>query len=126
MDSNTHMLQSNINFADNHLDVLTFISPTALQIGSDPYWQALQTVNYVNWFTKSMGRFYIDSNANLAYSLRINYDFLDREPYMAIKEIEIAIDYYTDLFIPFLDVCLGKKTFKDTKQFIDEMWGDMK
>ena len=126
MDSNSHELQSSMDFQENWLNVLTFISPTALKIGSDAYWQALLIVNYVNWYTKSAGRFYIDSYGDLAYSLRINYDFLDKEPHMAIKEIEAAIDYYADLFIPFLDVCLGTKSFNDTKIFIDDMWGEMK
>lgn len=125
MDCKTHELQSSMDFQEKWLDILTFISPTVLKIGSDAYWQAMQTVNLVNWYTKAAGRFYIDTNGDLAYSLRINYDFLEKEPYMAIKEIEAAIDYYADLFVPFLDVCLGKKTYIDVKKFIDEMWGDI-
>jgi len=122
MASQTHNLQANLDFQENWVDVLCFISPTELTVGSESYWQALQTVNYVNWYTKATGRFYIDTYGDLAYSLRINYDFLEKEPHMAIKEIETAIDYYSDLFVPFLDVCLGMKAFDDAKTFIDDMW----
>ncbi len=44
-------------------------------------------------------------------------------PYECAKEIECAIDYYADLFVPLLNVCQGKTSFNDTKQFIDNMWG---
>ena len=96
-----------------------------MEIESDEYNEALKTVNYINWNIKSNGRFYVDTYGDLAYSLRIKYDFLGAEPHMAINEIEVAIDYYSDLFIPLLDVCLGKKIFNDAKVFIDEMWGDI-
>ena len=123
MDSNTHELQTNIKFLDEWFDVLAFISPSVLKVGSGCYWEAIQTVNHVNWYTKGAGRFYVDAYGDLAYSLRINYDFLEKEPNLVIKNINETIDFYSDLFIPFLDVCLGKKTFNEAKQFIDSMWG---
>lgn len=124
MDSNTHELQTSMEFQDTWVDILTFIYPTAFKIEDGKYYEVLKTVNYVNWYTKANGRFYVDTYADLAYSLRIKYDFLEAEPHMAINEIETAIDYYADLFVPLLDVCLGKKSFNDAKTFIDEMWGD--
>ena len=123
MECKTHELQTSMEFQDAWVDILTFISPTTLKIESDEYYEVLKTVNYVNCYTKANGRFYVDTYGDLAYSLRIKYDFLDAEPHMAISEIEATIDYYADLFIPLLDVCLGKKSFNDAKVFIDEMWG---
>jgi hypothetical protein len=111
-----------MEFQDDWVDILTSISPTTLKIESDEYYEVLKTVNYVNWYTKANGRFYVDTYGDLVYSLRIKYDFLDTEPRMVISEIETTIDYYADLFILLLDVCLGKKSFNDAKVFIDEMW----
>lgn len=125
MDSKTHELQMSMDFQDTWVDILTFISPTALKVGSDEYHEVLRTVNYVNWFTKAYGHFYVDTYGDIAYSLRIKYDFLDVVPQMAIREIEAAVDYYSDLFILLLDICLGKKSFEDAKVFIDEMWSDI-
>jgi tetratricopeptide (TPR) repeat protein len=125
MASNTHELQSSMKFREKWLDILAFISPTALMVGSDNYWKAIQTVNYVNWYMKGSGRFYVDSYGDLVYSLRINYDFLEGQPDMAIKEIETAIDYYSDLFNSFLDVCLGLKDFDEAKTFIDDLWDEI-
>ncbi len=65
MDSQTHNLQANLDFQENWVDVLCFISPTELTVGSENYWQALQTVNYVNWYTKAAGRFYIDTYGDI-------------------------------------------------------------
>ena len=125
MDSKTHTLQMSFDFCEQWVDILCFISPTILLLDSNEnYWEALQTVNYINCNIKSWGRFYIeDSFRDLAYSLRIDYNVLERMPHECIKEIECAIDYYADLFIPLLNVCQGKTSFDNTKLFINDMWG---
>ena len=122
MDSLTHELQAGIQFEDSFADVLVFISPTALIVDSPEYFEAIKTCNYINCWTKAFGRFYVDAYGDLAYSLRFTYDFIEREPEFTVKEIEVAIDYYADLFIPLLDVCLGKKTAKDIEEEINDIW----
>ncbi|MPM05383.1 hypothetical protein SDC9_51673 [bioreactor metagenome] len=125
MDSKSHSLQMCFDFQERWCNILCFISPTILTPCSDNYWEALQTVNYINWNIKSWGRYYIDTYGDLAYSLRLDYDVLDRMPHECAKEIKCAIDYYADLFVPLLNICQGKASFTDTKQFIDDMWGGM-
>ena len=125
MDSKSHELQMTFDFQEKWCDILGFISPTILTPGTESYWQALQSVNYINWNIKSWGRYYIDTYGDLAYSLRLNYDVLENMPYECSKEIEYAVEYYVDLFIPLLKVCQGKESFDGTKQFIDEMWGNI-
>ena len=123
MDSKSHSLQMALTFREMWCDILCFISPTILTFCGDNYWEALQVVNYINWSVKLWGRYYIDTHGDLAYSLRLDYDVLEKIPYECTKEIECAIDYYADLFVPLLNVCQGKTSFNDTKQFIDYMWG---
>ncbi|MEK6453327.1 hypothetical protein [Caldifermentibacillus hisashii] len=126
MDSKTHDLQTTFKFSERWCDMLCFISPTILtKKYNDNYWEALQTINYINWNTKSWGRFYIDSYGDIAYSLRLNYYVIEKMPHESTKEIEVAIDYYADLFVPLLNVCQGKAKFDDIKQFIDDMWGGL-
>lgn len=121
MDSDRYNLQANLDFQDKWLDVLVFISPS-IQRMAENYWESLQTINYVNWYVKSGGRFYIDSYGDLAYSVRLKYDFLVKEPSMVLREIESAVDYYADLFIVFVNVCEGRATFEETKQVIDDLY----
>lgn len=125
MDSKSHSLQMSFDFQERWCNILCFISPTILTPCSDNYWEALQTVNYINLYIKSWGRYYIDTYGDLAYSLRIDYDVLERMPHECAKEIECAIDYYADIFIQLLYICQGKTSFVDTKQCIDDMWGGM-
>lgn len=125
MDSLSHNLQMSFDFQESWCDILCFISPTILTTCSDNYGDALETVNYINWNIKSWGRYYIDTYGDLAYSLRIDYDVLERMPHECAKEIECAIDYYADIFVQLLNICQGKTSFVDTKQFIDAMWGGM-
>ena len=126
MDSNTHNLQMSLEFQEKWVDILCFISPTILICNNNNnYWETLQAVNYINWNVKSWGRFYIDDFGDIAYSLRINYNTLNSMPQESIKEIETAVDYYSDLFIPLLNVAQGNKTFDETKLFINDMWGGL-
>ena len=122
MDSNMYELQASLQFEECFVDVLVFISPTVLEVESTEYYEAIKACNYINWWTKAFGRFYVDTYGDLAYSLRLNYDVIDKNPEISIKEIEVAIDYYADLFIPLLDICLGKKNAKDIKKYVDDIW----
>lgn len=127
MDSNTHNLQMSLEFQEKWVDILCFISPTILTCNNNNnFLETLQTVNYINWNVKSWGHFYIDDFGDIAYSLRINYDSLNSMPQESIKEIETTVDYYSDLFIPLLNVSQGSKTFDETKLFINDMWGGIK
>ena len=122
MDSKSNNLQMTFNFREKCCDILCFISPTVLSPNSDNYRNALQVVNYINWYIKSWGRYYIDTNGDLAYSLRLDYDVLEKMPNKCAREIECVINYYADLFIPLLNICQGKSTFENAKEFIDNMW----
>ena len=122
MDSRTHELRMNFCFQESWCDVVCFISPTSLTPGTNEYWEALQCVNYVNWNVKSWGRFYIDLYGDLAYSLRLDYSVLESMPREARTELETAVDYYADLFVPFLKVCQGKESFVQARKFIDEIY----
>jgi hypothetical protein len=110
------------DFQECWCDILCFISPTVLMADSENYWETLQTVNFINWNVKSWGRFYVDIYGDVAYSLRIDYDMLEKSPQMCAKEIECAVDFWSDLFIPLLNTCQGKAFFTETKQFIEAMW----
>lgn len=122
MDSKNHNLQMTLVFNEKWCDVLCFISPT-IQIPLEKnYWETLKILNYINYYIKSWGRFYIDPYGDLAYSLRLDYNVLEKIPDECIQEIECAVDYYSDLFVLLLKTGQGKTLFDDTKQFIDDMW----
>lgn len=123
MDSNIFDLQMSIQFEDCFADVLVFISPKVLEIESPEYYEAIKACNVINGWVKAFGRFYVDTYGDLAYSLRLNYDFIDKNPEISIKEIEVAIDYYADLFVPLLDICLGKKNAKEMEKYVNDIWG---
>lgn len=125
MDCNSHNLQMTLQFEENWCDVLCFISPTVIEIGTESHLQALQIVNYINWNVKAWGRYYIDEFGDIAYSLRLHYNVLEKMPQECAKEIESAVDYYVDLFVPILNLCKDAVSFADTKRKIDETWGEI-
>lgn len=122
MDSKSHNLQMSLRFEKKWCDILCFISPTVLTEDSKAYWQVLQTVNFLNWYIKSWGRFYIDDYNDLAYSLRLDYNVLEIMPDECAKEIEAAVDYYADLFNSFLKLCEGEESYNNIKDLIKNMW----
>ena len=123
MDSQKYELQTSMMFKPNWVDILTFISPTAVKVESAVYMEVLKTVNYINWASKSTtGRMYLDDFGDIAYSLRFTYDWLDKYPEIVIREYESAIQYYEDLFTLLLEVAENKKTFEEARDFIEQMW----
>ena len=74
MDSRKYELQSNMLFEENWVDILTFISPMVVKVGSEVYMDVLKIVNFINWVSKSTtGRMYLDDVGDIAYSLRFTY-----------------------------------------------------
>lgn len=115
-------LQMTIEFNEHWMDVLAFISPTPLHKRN--YSKAIVAVNHLNNYVKSWGRFYIDSQDDVAYSLRIGYELLEIASKQVIKELECAVDYYVDVFTPLVKVCRGKMSANDFMEFVDNMWGE--
>jgi len=126
MDSKTHNIQMTFEFQDNWVDILCFISPTVPIKNTNVYFDVLQTVNYLNWNIKSLGRFYLDTYGDFVYSLRLDYSLLERAEDICIKEIEAVVDYFADIFVLVLNILQGKTSFEYAKNFIDNMWGGLK
>ncbi len=123
MDSRKYELQSSMLFEENWVDILTFISPIAVKVGSREYMEVLETVNVINWASKSTtGRMYLDDVGDIAYSLRFTYEWLDKYPEIVIREYESAIQYYEDLFTLLIEVAEGKKNYDEARSFIEMMW----
>ncbi len=122
MDSHSHEVQMSLNFRNKALDVLTFISPTILTFDSPTYWESVKTVNYINTIIQSLGRFYVDASGDIVYRLNIDYTLLEQDPVLLIRELDCAIDYFSDLFTCLLDVAQGKLAFAEAMQFINLMW----
>lgn len=123
MDSRKYELQSSMLFEENWVDILTFISPTAVNVGSKEYMEVLKTVNFINWASKSTtGRMYLDDAGDIAYSQRFSYAWIEKYPDIVIHEYEAAIQYYEDLFTLLLEVAENKKTFEEARDFIEQMW----
>ncbi len=63
-----------------------------------------------------------ETNSIRAYSFRLDYSVLESMPREARTELETTVDYYADLFVPFLKVCQGKESFVQVREFIDEIY----
>ena len=122
MDSK-YELQSSMMFENSWVDILTFISPTAVNARSAAYMEVLKTVNFINWSSKSAtGRMYLDNAGDIVISQRFVYDWLDKYPEIVIKEYESSIQYFEDLFTLLIDVAENRKSFKEAAEHMELMW----
>ena len=122
LDSIIYELQMTIDFEDTYVDILCFPHPTLLSQESANYIASLKTVNFLNWCVKGNGRFYIDDFLDLAYSLRIDYNTLYFLSHESAKQIESAIDYFSDIFQPLLNVCQGTASYLESRKHIETKW----
>lgn len=123
MNSQKYELQTSMMFEVHWVDILTFISPRAVNVDSIEYIEVLKTINFINWVSKSStGRMYLDSYGDIAYSQRFSYSWIEKYPDIVIREYEAAIQYYEDLFTLLLEVAENKKTFEEARDFIEQMW----
>lgn len=120
MDSTTHNLQMTFEYNEKYCDILCFISPTV--VSENSYIDTLRLVNSINWNVKAMGRYYIDDYKDIAYSLRLDYELLEKQEDRFLQEIETAIQYYEDVFMLILNVSLGKFGYDKAYAELNSMW----
>jgi len=120
MDLGLPEIQMSIEFTDHYLDILAFPHPV---IVNDKNFDSLvKIINYINWDVKGVGRFYVDDNKDIAYSLRIKYEMLDKLTVFSLKEIEFAIDLYSDVLKILFDISTNKMSYEEGKKEIRLMW----
>ena len=82
MGSGLPEIQMSIQFCDTYVDILSFPHPVI--VNESNYDNLLNTINYINWSIKINGRFYIDHYNDIAYSLRLKYETMERMPEMYV------------------------------------------
>lgn len=120
IDAGLPEIQMTIDFHEEFLDLLAF--PHPIIVNENNFYNLLRIINTINWNWKAGGKLYIDDYRDLAYSLRVKYDFLEKMPELALKEIEFAIDIYSDLLKIIFDISQGNMTYEDGKKEIDLIW----
>lgn len=120
MDAGLPEIQMTIEFDEGFLDVLAF--PHPIIANDNNLYNLLRTINNINWNLKSLGRLYIDDYSDLAYSLRIKYNVLEKIGERLLEEVEFSIDIYYDLLKIIFDVSQDKISYEAAKNEIDLIW----
>lgn len=113
-------IQLTIHFRDEYLDVLAFPHPVI--VNENNINEMILTINYINSIVKSLGHFYVDDNNDIAYTLRLNYDLLEKLPKYCLEEIETSIDFYCDILETLYRVSNGNLTYFESKEIINNIW----
>lgn len=120
--SSNEEIQANIQYHKEYCDILFFIHP--IIITSQSFVPTLQIINIINNYVKSSGRFYIDQDFNVVYSMRSKYEVIDRMPDEFISEFAAAIAFFEDVFDILIDIGTGRQSVEFCADLIKRMWSE--
>ena len=124
MDLGLPEIQMSIEFTDNYVDILVFPHPVI--VTGENFDSLVRVINYINWNIKGIGRLYVDDHNDIAYSIRIKYEMLEKLTDLSLREIELAIDIYSDVLKILFDISTNKMDYEAGKEEIRLMWNEAK
>lgn len=114
-------LQISIGIEEKSVYALIFIDP--IIVNSKNKSEFVNFINHMNWLTTGFGHFYVDTNNDIAYSIRIPEYLIQNHIVEAGKEIfEIPINFYTDMQIPLSKIATGDWAAENAIKYINEMY----
>ncbi|MFC6292262.1 hypothetical protein BHU61_00415 [Macrococcus epidermidis] len=115
-------IQTNIQFHEKYLDLLMF--PTPCIVTDEKVEDIKLFLNYVNRIIKSFGRFYLDEYNDIAYSLRIPYDFFNNNKERMMNElIDTPISFYMDINQILVAILIDLINVEEAEKKLNEVFG---
>lgn len=114
-------LQISIKIEEKSVNGLIFIDPVLVDGRNKS--DFISFINHMNWLTLGFGHFYVDTNNDIVYAIRIPEYLIQNHIIEVGKEIfDIPISFYTDMQIPLSKIATGDWNAEIAIKFIDEMY----
>jgi len=114
-------LQMSIRIEEKSVFCLIFLDP--ILVNSQNKCDFINFINHINWLTLGFGHFYVDTNNDIAYAIRIPEYLIQNCTDDVGKELfEIPINFYTDMQIPLSKIASGDWNSEIAIKFMDEMY----
>lgn len=117
------IVQTEISFEDNYVDIRTFPDPILVNVNDrGQCLRIIELLNIINVYIK-MGRYYLDVNTgDIAIWTRIPYWVLEKLPEILTEAIITQYEYYEDLGETIMGCVNGSLNVLEAKRLIAEKW----
>jgi|GEM_PF-4678083 len=116
-------LQMSIKIEENSVFCLIFIDP--ILVKDQNKGDFITFINHINWLTIGFGHFYVDTNNDIAYAIRIpEYMILNHIDEVRAELFEIPIRFYTDMQIPLSKLANGDWDVEIAIQYVNELYNN--
>lgn len=113
-------LQISIRIEEKNAYGLIFLDP--IIVNSKNKGEFINFINHVNWLTMGFGHFYVDTNNDIAYAIRIpEYLIQNHIEEVGTELFGIPISLYTDIQIPLSKIAAGDWKAEIAIKYIDEI-----
>lgn len=105
--------------------VYCLVFPDPIMVNKHNKRDLIMFINHMNWLTLSLGRFYIDTNNDIAYAIGMpEYMVLNHIEQVRAELFEIPICFFNDMQIPLKKLSIGDWTLDMAIQYVSELYND--
>lgn len=116
-------LQMSIRIEEKSVFGLIFLDPILVNCKNKG--EFINFINHINWLTMGFGHFYVDTNNDIVYAIRIPEYLIQNHIDEVGRELfEIPINFYTDMQIPLSKIATDDWSAEIAIKYIDEMYSN--
>lgn len=114
-------LQISIRIEEKSVFCLIFLDP--ILVNSQNRGEFINFINHINWLTLGFGHFYVDTNNDIAYAIRIPEYLIQNHIDEVGKQLfEFPINFFTDMQIPLSKIATADWNVELAIKYIDEIY----
>lgn len=109
----------------NEKNVTALIFPDPIMVNSQNKERILRFINHMNWLTLAFGHFYVDTNNDIAYAIKIpDYIILNYIDEAKAQLFSTPIAFYNDMQIPLIKLSTNEWDSDIAIKYIDELYSN--
>ena len=114
-----------ISLKVNEKNVTALIFPDPIMVNGQNKERIIKFINHINWFVSAFGHFYVDTNNDIAYAIKIpNYIILNYINEAKAQLFRTPIAFYTDIQIPLMKLSACEWDSEIAIKYIDELYSN--
>lgn len=114
-------IQYSIRFEESEVCCLSFVHPVIVNDSNRE--QFILFLNFLNQYVKNMGRFCVDENDDIRYSVYVPYFLLKEYPEKIGEElIDVPATLYHDIGLPIRKLADGEWKVEKAIQYMEELY----
>ena len=114
-----------ISLKVNEKNVTALIFPDPIMVNCQNKERIIKFINHINWLTLAFGHFYVDTNNDIAYAVKIpDYIILNYINEAKAQLFRTPIAFYTDIQIPLMKLSACEWDSEIAIKYINELYSN--